>query len=158
MEKALSVACYMIKKAQEKRLGGETGEITKITPLKLQKLLYFAQGIYLIENEDPLFEDPIQAWDYGPVVPAVYRYFRSMGISDDDLTVSVPQSEIDTYSSEVGDKYKAFLDEFFEKFGATKTQKLVNISHTHNIWQVAHRSKSQRITIEKLKKYFRSFK
>lgn len=50
----------------------------EITPLKLQKLLYIAYGWNLVLNkENPrLFDEPIVAWKYGPVVPSIYYYFR----------------------------------------------------------------------------------
>jgi len=50
----------------------------EITPLKLQKLLYIAYGWNLVLNkENPrLFDEPIVAWKYGPVVPSIYYYFK----------------------------------------------------------------------------------
>ncbi|BBY22693.1 Panacea domain-containing protein [Mycobacterium stomatepiae] len=50
-----------------------------ISNLKLQKLLYYAQGHYLATSGKPLFDDEIQAWAHGPVVPAVYHAFKSYG-------------------------------------------------------------------------------
>ena len=44
--------------------------------LKLQKLLYFTQAYFLIKKGEPCFSDKIYAWDSGPTVPTVYRYFR----------------------------------------------------------------------------------
>jgi uncharacterized phage-associated protein len=45
---------------------------SELTHLKIQKMLYFAQGWYLAYHNVPLFEDPIEAWKYGPVVRSVY--------------------------------------------------------------------------------------
>lgn len=54
----------------------------KLTPLKLQKLLYYVQVNYLVNNNgEPLFSEPIQKWQYGPVVPNVYFEFKDNGIS-----------------------------------------------------------------------------
>lgn len=50
-----------------------------ITHLKLQKILYYIQGIYLGENHTPLFEESIEAWPYGPVVPVVYYEYVPFG-------------------------------------------------------------------------------
>lgn len=48
-----------------------------IDPLKLQKLLYFANGYYMAENDgQPLINEYFEAWDYGPVIPTVYYEFR----------------------------------------------------------------------------------
>ncbi len=57
------------------RVAHETGK--SISNMKLQKLLYLAQGIHLaLKSDTPLFEDPIEAWKYGPVVPSVYHKFK----------------------------------------------------------------------------------
>ncbi|WGI74533.1 SocA family protein [Sinorhizobium meliloti] len=51
----------------------------KITNLALQKLLYFAHGIYLIQTKTPLVSGYFEAWQYGPVHPAAYRSFKEAG-------------------------------------------------------------------------------
>jgi uncharacterized phage-associated protein len=47
-----------------------------LTPLKLQKLLYFVQGWTLAEWGRPMFHEPIEAWRDGPVVPEVIAQYR----------------------------------------------------------------------------------
>lgn len=47
--------------------------------LQLQKLGYFAHGWHLAVTGEPLFFQDVQAWPYGPVVPAVYEEFRGFG-------------------------------------------------------------------------------
>lgn len=59
------------------QLGIDQGQ--PITPMKLQKLLYMAQGIHLATYDKPLLNEPIQAWSYGPVVPDVYHSFKQWG-------------------------------------------------------------------------------
>ncbi len=50
-----------------------------LTNTKLNKLLYFAQGHYLSEYGEPLFDDAIEAWEQGPVIPAVYEAYKLNG-------------------------------------------------------------------------------
>jgi uncharacterized phage-associated protein len=50
-----------------------------LTNLALQKLLYFAHAIYLIETKTPLVSGYFEAWQYGPVHPAAYAAFKSAG-------------------------------------------------------------------------------
>lgn len=50
-----------------------------ISNLKLQKLLYLIQVEYIRIYGQPLFENKIEAWRYGPVVPSVYREFSKFG-------------------------------------------------------------------------------
>lgn len=50
-----------------------------LTNMKMNKLLYFAQGHYLSKYGSPLFSDGIEAWDHGPVVPSVYNAYKEYG-------------------------------------------------------------------------------
>lgn len=50
-----------------------------IDNLKLQKLLYYAQGMHLAEYGEPLFSDDIEAWVHGPVVASVYGTYKHYG-------------------------------------------------------------------------------
>ena len=61
---ALTLANYILKKAQEQGIS--------VTNSKLQKILYYVQGYYMARFNHPLFPDEIQAWKFGPVVPNVY--------------------------------------------------------------------------------------
>ena len=48
-----------------------------LTNLKLQKLLYYAQGWFLAKNRRTLFGEPLRAWVRGPVVYEVWAKFRN---------------------------------------------------------------------------------
>lgn len=50
-----------------------------ISPMKLQKLVYYAHGWHLGLDEDKLIDEPIQAWRYGPVIQSLYREFKRFG-------------------------------------------------------------------------------
>ena len=45
-------------------------------PLKLQKLLYLAQGYSYAFYDEPLFEEDMEAWVHGPVVTSVYHEYK----------------------------------------------------------------------------------
>jgi Uncharacterized phage-associated protein len=66
-----SVANLLLDLAEEQHL--------PITNLALQKLLYFAHGHFLIRTGRPLLSGSFEAWQYGPVHPAVYREFKVSG-------------------------------------------------------------------------------
>ena len=63
-DKMLRVIAYIFEKLEE------------ITPLMLQKLLYFIQGVYSALYGRPIFEEDCRAWVHGPVYPEVYELFR----------------------------------------------------------------------------------
>ncbi|WP_082579184.1 type II toxin-antitoxin system antitoxin SocA domain-containing protein [Massilia sp. Root133] len=48
------------------------------SPMKLQKLCYYAQGYLLAQNKE-LFKEDFQAWQHGPVVPSLYRRYKDYG-------------------------------------------------------------------------------
>ncbi|MDR3585282.1 MAG: DUF4065 domain-containing protein [Desulfosporosinus sp.] len=68
---ALDVAKYVINKC--------TAENRPISNLQLQKILYFVQRKYLVNYGRVLFDDEIQAWQFGPVVPEVYYQYCGFG-------------------------------------------------------------------------------
>ena len=99
---ALSVAKYFVNKA--------IAEDRPISNLKLQKIMYFIQRDYL-KNHDgvPFFDDPIEAWQFGPVVPPVYyKYcaFGSMPITADYSLDESIESHSQNFINSVYDKLK----------------------------------------------------
>lgn len=50
-----------------------------ITNLQLQRILYLVQLEFLQKRDCPAFDDSIQAWSFGPVIPKVYYYFCGFG-------------------------------------------------------------------------------
>jgi uncharacterized phage-associated protein len=63
-----------------------------LTNLALQKLLYFAHAIFLIETHKPLVSGSFEAWQYGPVHPIVYRAFQEAG--DKPITMRAHRTDI----------------------------------------------------------------
>lgn len=53
-----------------------------ISNIRIQKLLYYAQGVHLATTNEPLFDDPIEAWRFAPVVPDVYHRFKTHGFEN----------------------------------------------------------------------------
>lgn len=92
-----------------------------MTNLRLQKLLYFAQGWHLARYGKPLFEDEIVAWQYGPVVPAVYNEYKRCG--RDGIAGALPDTDV--FSEE---EFSLLLDvaREYDKYG---TSKLVSMTH-----------------------------
>ena len=54
-------------------------EGVEVSPMKLQKILYFVASEYAKEKNKPLLAEPFQPWRYGPVVRSVYDEFRPYG-------------------------------------------------------------------------------
>lgn len=48
-----------------------------VSPMKLQKLMYFVSCEYAKRTNSVLFSESFGVWQYGPVLPAVYDEFKS---------------------------------------------------------------------------------
>ena len=72
---AKEVAGYIISEIKKQMTGLQPEEFD-VTPLKLQKLLYYVQGYSLALTGKPAFADKIEAWKYGPVVDSVYQEYK----------------------------------------------------------------------------------
>jgi uncharacterized phage-associated protein len=57
--------------------------------MKVQKLLYYAQSLHLALFDEPLFDQEIQAWRYGPVCPAAYAFYS--GFEANQLLIPSPE-------------------------------------------------------------------
>jgi uncharacterized phage-associated protein len=66
-----AVANRLLELARERQL--------VIDPMKVQKLIYYAHGWHLALTGKPLLDRSVEAWQYGPVLPDVYRAFQRFG-------------------------------------------------------------------------------
>ena len=66
MANVFDVADFFVQLANQ-------SEDDQITNLKLNKLLYYAQGAFLARTGHPLFHNTMEAWPLGPVIPDVYH-------------------------------------------------------------------------------------
>lgn len=99
-----------------------------ISNLKLQKLLYYAQGFHLALNNKPLFDDSIKAWAHGPVVSKVYGEYKQYGAGAIPLPKDVTFSR---YTKDVRD----FLGEIYKVFGQFSAWRLREMTHKEPPWK-----------------------
>lgn len=121
------------------------GDAEYISNLKLQKLLYYAQGTYLAIKNKSLFADDIVAWEHGPVVVDVYHEYRnngSFGIQD--------YGKFDLESIDVDTR--RILEEVYAVFGQYSAWKLREMTHEETPWKSTEQGKV--IKTDVIKKYF----
>ncbi len=91
--------------------------IGTMTTMKLQKLVYYSQAWALVWDEQPLFEESIEAWANGPVVRDLFDYHRGMyeisaiPIGNPRLLNEVQQETIDAVLEYYADKSAQWLIE-----------------------------------------------
>ena len=61
---------------------------TTTTPMQIIKLVYICHGCTLGWTDEPLLEESVEAWRYGPVVPSVYHSFKAFGDQPITLTTA----------------------------------------------------------------------
>lgn len=113
-----SVEKFFIIKGQE--FNEEDEDDLRVSPLKLQKLMYFAQGWTHAFTGHDLFEDNFQAWQHGPVIPDLYRRYKSYGSKRIDKDLGVSIHDLGLTSDQLSilhwiwDKYSKFEAKFLE--------------------------------------------
>lgn len=143
MYNAVDVAKYIIWFCKE---NGHS-----ISNLKLQKLLYFVQAQFLITTGEPAFPEEIEAWDFGPVVPEVYQYFKMWGSSE------LPAILARNAKAKIYIRDQEIMDEILEECAQYSASFLVDITHNQDPWYDSYEKYCNNvITKESIKEYFRN--
>lgn len=144
--KALDVARKIISFAENDEAAG--GDL--ITNLKLQKLLYYVQGYHLAFFDSPLFEDKIESWMYGPVVPSVYEHFKSFGSN------GLHSADINSTTESFNPNSLDLIFQVYEMFKSFSAIGLMEKTHQEEPWaQALPHDRGTEIHIDNLKKYFK---
>lgn len=120
-------------------------DVEGISNLKLQKLLYYAYGGYLALYNQHLFNEPIVAWQHGPVVENVYRQYRAYGSHSIDK-FDAPETTFT--QEEVG-----VLKWVYEEFGQYTAWALRNKTHEEEPWRTT--APNQQIQDDVIMSYFK---
>lgn len=123
-EKMLRVIAYVFERLEE------------VTPLMLQKLLYFIQGIYSALYGRPIFTEDCRAWIHGPVYPEVYDLFRDFKYNPiDDARFALLEGTVDALTEDE----KHVIDLVVNTFGMYGGKVLERITHNEMPWKEARK-------------------
>jgi uncharacterized phage-associated protein len=122
----LNVARYFIMRAYEDGIEAE------MTNMKVQKLLYYSQSLHLALYNEPLFEEEIQAWRYGPVCPPAYRFYSDFEAKQ----LPVPRKES---LLQLPSEKKELLEEIWGYFGGYHAYRLSDMTHGEFPWKKARK-------------------
>ena len=116
-----------------------------VSKLKLLSLLYFIQAYALIEKDEPMFFNDIEAWECGPIVPEVFRCSKFLwsGIVHENYYKDVDSI---TY----GDK--ELIDAVFDEFQNYSITEMVELSMNQAPWRNTLKNKA--ISLDSIKEYF----
>ncbi|TAE80908.1 MAG: DUF4065 domain-containing protein [Alphaproteobacteria bacterium] len=130
----------------------------RLTPMQLIKLTYIAYTWYYAWKGRRLFDEKIEAWQHGPVIPSLYHEFKRFGSKeitefakelDENEKLSVP----DIGDSEDDMKLLGMLHEVWQEYGHYSASKLRNLTHQkESPWSKAHvKGKNNYIRLEDMK-------
>lgn len=122
-----------------------------VTHIALQKLLYFAHGLFLVRHRRPLVSGYFEAWTFGPVHPAVYAAFKVAG--SDPISVEAKRKDLRSGSlialPELRDPAALrVIRQTLSAFGDLTAGQLVQLSHARDgPWEVVSRTAQSQKTI-----------
>lgn len=138
--KVIDVADYVLQKL------GTT------SAMKLQKLVYYSQAWHLVWRDSALFDEPIQAWVNGPVVPELYRQHQRLFRLDPGFFKGNP--------SAIPDESKQVIDQVLSFYGSKDAQWLSTLTHMEEPWKQARiglldgERGSHEITLQSMAEYY----
>lgn len=140
------IANYLAAKAEQ-----ADGEYHNTSNFKLQKLVYYIQGFHLALHGSPAFDEVIEAWPHGPVVPELYRDLKKYGKGT--VPAERPLSEI-----AMDKRLASLIDSVFLQYGKFSGWQLASLTHQELPWIVYSpaRNLSREIPQGYIKAYFSS--
>lgn len=98
-----------------------------ITNLKLQKILYYIQKDFLQNLGYPAFEEEIQAWRHGPVVPSIYDEYKRF------VAMPIIQSSINT--DDVNPEELNHISQVCNRYLNVLPWDMVQKTHSEKAWR-----------------------
>lgn len=130
----------------------------EITPLALQKLLYYSQAFSMAINNKELFDEDCEAWVHGPVYKDIYEKYRGFGYNP-------IEEEFDNQKFEhLSEEEKDLLDSISNNFGCYSGKVLEKMTHNELPWKNQRRglgneeSSNRVVTKEEINEYFKEIK
>lgn len=119
-----------------------------LTNLKLQKLVYYAQGFYLAIFDAPLFDEAIEAWTHGPVVPELYQAYKQYG------KTPVPIAEGFDMNVLEEDEF-SLIEEVYRVYGQFSAWQLRDMTHEETPW-IDNEAYANVISVGELAEFFKT--
>ena len=143
MANVFDVAEYILQKKKQ------------VSAMKLQKLCYYSQAWHATWEEKPLFDECIEAWANGPVIPDLYNKHRgkfliNIGDIEDGNPENLTAAERDN------------VDRVLAYYGDKDSQWLSDLTHAEDPWSNARigipsgERSNKEITLDLIVEYYGS--
>lgn len=120
----------------------QDGEL--VSPLKMQKLVYYAYSWTLVKNKKKLFNEKIEAWPSGPVIPSLYQELKNYGSApiDEKYLGVTSEAGLEAVFSKFPNDIKVTLDKVYESYMTKTAFELVALTHSEQPWTEARKGLS----------------
>jgi|SRR5690606_27419777 len=142
-----------------------------ISPLKLQKLLYYIQSWHIAKlNKEPLFNELPEAWVNGPVYREVYNQFKTTFFRNEPIVTNLNETQLSEKLSQLQEKMR--LDEnqlqlvntVLQAYSKLSDERLVLMTHSEDPWNEARKGLSpiersdKQLSVDTIYNYFNRVK
>jgi uncharacterized phage-associated protein len=151
MENAIDVARYFLGKADR-----DAGDAP--THLWLQKLVYYAQAWNLVFLGRPLFQESVEAWKNGPVVPSVWQEYKKY-----EMNVIPEQTVVGDSLFSSNKESDNLLAVVWDRYGGLTASSLWKLTHSETPWKNARiglrldEASKNPISLEDMRTYYGEF-
>ena len=148
MFKAREITDYILSKVNT-----DAGDV--ISPLKLQKLLYYCYVWFLVIRDEKLFSNRIEAWAHGPVVPSEYGRFSYLYRNE-----AIDVNNLSLQPAVLDNEQAKLLNEVLSIYGEHSASYLEKLTHQETPWISTRGSKephercNDSITDKSIKEYY----
>jgi uncharacterized phage-associated protein len=125
----------------------------RLSAMKLQKLVYYAQAWSLVWDDMPAFNERIEAWVSGPVVPDLYELHKGKFYVE-----NWQEGDAEALAEDTKETIGIVCD-YYGKFNA---QQLSDLTHSEDPWRIARRGLhpldrgNRVISLESMSEYYSS--
>lgn len=106
--------------------------LDEVTPLALEKLLFFSNGVNYALNGKRLIPNESEAWMHGPVYPYIYAKYKAYGYKPIDNGI---YSKHGCMLSKISHEEIEAIDMVIKTFGLYSPKTLEMISHSQTPWK-----------------------
>lgn len=127
-------------------------ENVKVTPMKLQKLMYFVYKDYLKETDTPLFSESFQKWKYGPVLSSIYYEFNTFGAGPINKFARDASGNVEVVDMERQSLFSISIRRIWQKYKHYSGVQLSELTHMEDTaWSRAVKNNSDTLLDEDIK-------
>jgi len=114
---------------------------TDITPMKLQKLMYFVYKKYLQDTDMPLFSERFEPWQYGPVLTSVYEIFKDYGANYINELYYDKNNKAMVIDIDIAENFKKSFDYVWDNYYCYTGSQLSAMTHRDDTaWDIAYKN------------------